>query len=356
MRTAGSTDPWTARIPAVEAVRPRVDEELRAFLDRERAEIETADPRSAALVDELSRLIFAGGKRLRPAFCYWGYRAAGGQDGRPVVVGAASLELLHTFALIHDDVMDRSELRRGIHSTHANVEAQHRALGLGGDSAHFGLSIAILAGDLASVLADRMFLESGFPPGRLVAAKRRYDAMRVEMAAGQFLDLGASARPFDEAIARRISSLKTGSYTTLGPLHIGASLAGGSPEVLGMLASYGTPLGEAFQVRDDLLAVLAQEPELVQGKPTLLLATARRLLPADQHDRLADHDAARVHTALSESGAMEAAATHVNALATKAEAALDGAGLQEEAADALRALARLIRVPEGRAVHSVWER
>jgi geranylgeranyl diphosphate synthase type I len=355
MRTTRSSDPWIARIPAVEAVRPRVEEELRAFLDRERLELEAADPRSAALVDELSRLLFAGGKRLRPAFCYWGYRAAGGQDGRPIVVGAASLELLHTFALIHDDVMDRSELRRGILSTHANLEAQHRALGLGSDSAHFGVSIAILAGDLASVLADRMFLESGFPPERLVAAKHRYDAMRVEMAAGQFLDLSAGAR-LDEAIARRISSLKTGSYTTLGPLHVGASLAGGSPEVLGMLASYGAPLGEAFQVRDDLLAVLAHEPELVQGKPTLLLAKARRLLPADQQDRLADHDAARVHAAISESGAMEAAATHVNALVRQAEAALDGAGLEQDAADGLRSLARLIRVPEEPSVPSARER
>ncbi len=139
-------------------------------------------------IDEVIRLVGAGGKRLRPVFCYWGYRAAGGVDGEPIERAAAALELLHTMALIHDDLMDRSPERRGAPSSAIQLAEQARRRG-SPDPERAGASLALLAGDLAAVLADRLLLASGFPPDRLVGALDRYHRMRIDMALGQSLDV-----------------------------------------------------------------------------------------------------------------------------------------------------------------------
>lgn len=338
-----ATDPDSATPPSLRAVRPQVDEELRAFLERRRAEVEGVDPGAAPLVDELIRLVAAGGKRIRPAMCYWGYRAAGGGDERRIIRAAAALELLHTFAIVHDDVMDRSPVRRGVAATHAHLAEEHRRRVPGGDSAHVGVSIAILVGDLAAVYADRMFLESGFPPDRLVEPKRRYDAMRVEMAAGQYLDLTGGPE-VEEPLARRISSLKTGSYTIRGPLLIGAALAGGSPELDERLSDYAAPLGEAFQVRDDVAGVLEHEGDLAHGRPTIVLAKARQLVAPERRERLAALAPAEMVQALRASGALDAAIAHANGLVDEALMALSRAELAPEPAEALRELADLVSI------------
>lgn len=320
-----------------------MDEELRTFLDRRRAEVASADPDAAPLVDELIRLVAAGGKRIRPALCYWGYRAAGGEDERRIIRAGAALELLHTFAIVHDDVMDQSPVRRGVQATHARFAEEHRRRALESDSAHLGVSIAILAGDLAAVYADRMFVESGFPPERLVEPKRRYDAMRVEMAAGQFLEL-TGGPDVDEPLARRISSLKTGSYTIRGPLLIGAALAGGSPELDERLSGYAAPLGEAFQVRDDVAGVLDHEGDLAQGRPTVVLAKARQLVAPERRERLAALPPAEMARDLQASGALDAAIAHTNGLVDEALSALSRAELAPEPAEALREIAALVSI------------
>ncbi len=232
------------------ALAGRVDAVLYGFLGEVRSELAGIEPGCVVLVDEIERLIRAGGKRLRPAFCYWGFRAAGGGDGggvrEPIVRAAAALELLHTMALIHDDLMDDAEERRGVASS---VPALERAAGPSAPGG-YGRSAAILAGDLAAVLADRLLLDSGFPPQRLVVALDRYHAMRVRMAAGQYLDVAGLAD--EPEAARRAARLKGGAYTVDGPLQIGAALAGAPDEVAARLDAYGEPLGIAFQLRDDL--------------------------------------------------------------------------------------------------------
>jgi geranylgeranyl diphosphate synthase type I len=228
----------------------RVDAVLFAFLGEVRNELSTIEAGSVVLVDEVERLIRAGGKRLRPAFCYWGFRAAGGDDDggvqEPIVRAAAALELLHTMALIHDDLMDEAEERRGVPSS---VPALERAAGPATPEG-YGRSAAILAGDLAAVLADRLLLESGFPPRRLAVALDRYHAMRLRMAAGQYLDVAGLTD--DPEAARRAARLKGGAYTVDGPLQVGAALAGASDEIAERLDAYGEPLGIAFQLLDDL--------------------------------------------------------------------------------------------------------
>ena len=283
---------------ALDPVRRRVDEALATFLRERRETMAAIAPEAAEMVDELRRIVAAGGKRIRPAFCYWGYRAAGGDDGEPIVRAAAALELFHTFALIHDDVMDESETRRGEPTTYvrfANARAGEP------DALRFGRSVAVLIGDLAAVLADEALIDSGFPPERLLPALRRYALMREKVAAGQFLDVrGAVGTPS----ADRIASLKTGAYTVEGPLHVGALLAGGSPELLAALSRFARPLGMAFQFRDDLID---------EGEGTV---------PG-------------------------AAAAEVNRMIDEARSAVRDPAIPGEVAEALRSLALALAIPGG---------
>ena len=230
----------------------RVNETLIGFLATVAGEVDGREPDAAPLIEEIARLVRAGGKRIRPAFCYWGYRAAGGADGEPIVRAASAIELLHTMALVHDDLIDGTPVRRGVATVvpHLGDEARRRGVG-GGDPRRYAEAGALLVGDLAAVLADRLFLESGFPSEALARGLAPYHAMRIQMAIGQFLDI--SGAPPDPVAARRIAALKGGSYTVEGPLLVGADLAGASPRLRIRLERFAAPLGEAFQLRDDLL-------------------------------------------------------------------------------------------------------
>ena len=334
----------------LETVRSRTDDVLERFLSEERDEIEAAHPGFVPLLDEVIRLVRSGGKRLRPAFCFWGYRAAGGEDNDAILRVGAGLELFHTFALIHDDVMDRGETRRGEPTVHVRM-AKERG---GADAEQFAISAAILAGDLASVLGDHLFTTSGFPPELLLRAFRRYNHMRIEVAVGQFLDISGAGREVGEDEARRISLLKSGSYTVQGPLAVGSILGGGDPELLHALEAYGEPLGEAFQLRDDLAGALGGD--LDQAKPTALLAAARRLASPQDRAFLDEHvgrgplegdDGTRVHEILRASGAVAETERRAGELVDRARQALAGTPIAAEPAAALGELAEAVRPGPG---------
>jgi geranylgeranyl diphosphate synthase type I len=239
-----------------EDLRTRVDAVLAAFLDERVRDAERLDPDARPPVEEIARLVAAGGKRIRPVFCYWGFRAVGGADhggpDEPIVRAAAALELLHTMALVHDDLIDGAKERRGVPSTAAWFEHRADALGATGEPRAFGEAMAVLVGDLAAVLADHLFLESGFAPDELTRALVVYHPMREAMAVGQYLGLSAT-RPADADAVGRAAELKGGGYSVEGPLRIGAALAGGSATAGECLSRFGRPLGEAFQLRDDLV-------------------------------------------------------------------------------------------------------
>jgi geranylgeranyl diphosphate synthase type I len=280
-------------------VRRRVERALRDVLEERRRAIEAADPAAGALVDEIGRLLDAGGKRIRPLFCYWGYRAGGGADGgapgEPIVRAAGALELLHTMALVHDDLLDGAKERRAVPATAAWFAEHAGDLGLRGDPQDVGARVAVLVGDLAAVLADQMLLGSGFAPEALVRAQAVYHEMRERMAAGEYLDVSGRGGAGDRAVARRAASLKGGSYTVEGPVLIGAALADASDRSRRALAAYGRPLGEAFQLADDLRDGEAP-PGVGPDTVTELVAVARAALgeaaipaqAAEALDRLAD--------------------------------------------------------------------
>ena len=332
-------------------LRARIDGALTGFLAAVRRDIAAADPAAAPMVEELSRVLGAGGKRIRPLFCYWGYRAAGGSDDHDdaIVRAGAALELLHTFAIVHDDIMDGSPLRRG-------RAASHLAMGEG----RFGSSAAILTGDLAFALADRMLIESGFGTDRLAAAFEWFNKMRLEVIAGQFADLVAAERgEADEHAARRIAALKSGSYTVEKPLAIGAALAGAPAGVIASLTAFGAPLGEAFQIRDDVLGAFGEpavtgkdaEGDLREGKRTVLVAKARAL--ASPEDRaflderlgspdLSRGDVERLRSVLRSSGGLAGTLALIDELHGQALAALAVAPFDGDVKHALHALAEAV--------------
>jgi geranylgeranyl diphosphate synthase type I len=341
---------------STEALRSRVDDALEDFLDGHAGRLREADPEAAVPLEELRRVLRAGGKRLRPLFCYWGYRAAGGEDSSAILRASASLELLHTFAIIHDDIMDRSQLRRGRPASHVTMSRP-------GDT-HFGVSAAILAGDLALALADELFWDSGFPPQVVLTGLRWYNRMRVEVVAGQYLDIAAArSQAVDESRIRRIAAMKSGGYTVEKPLLIGGALAGATPELASALSAYGMPLGEAFQLRDDVLGVFG-EPEVTgkdthsdlrEGKRTILLVRALEAAsPADRafiddnvgRSDLSEDDAEHIREIIRSTGALDSTVTLIEELAGKARAALERASVPEQAAAALGELAGLAAVRE----------
>jgi len=240
------TSTSAAADPALEAVATRVDAIVERFLADRRADAVSIEPLATEPIDELARLVRAGGKRIRPAFCYWGYRAAGGAEGPSIWWAAAALELLHTMALIHDDVMDDDDLRRGEPTVLARQASAAATRGQERPR-HVGIGIAIATGDLAAALADQLFSSAGFPADRQAAGAERYSRLRLELALGAYLDLsGADAAP------DVVAYLKGGAYTVEGPLLVGSALAGGGPGVEDALRRYARPLGLAFQLLDDL--------------------------------------------------------------------------------------------------------
>ena len=340
----------------------RVEAELARFLAAQRGELGRRDPDVLNLFGELDRVIASGGKRLRPLFCCLGHMAAGAEVDDRAVRAAAALELLHTFAILHDDVMDRSPARRGVAATWVHLAEHHRREGLRGEPEAYGVAGAVLLGDLALVLAGRALREAGFPPDALIPALERYDRMRAEVVAGQYLDVLAAHRgEADEDRARRIAVLKSGGYTVEGPLHIGALLGGGSRELLDALSRYGVPLGEAFQLRDDVLGVFGdpavtgkdRDSDLREGKRTLLVAKAAAAAgPEDRTfletrlgrpDLTAD-EVERGRAILESTGALDETLAVIEELVARAKSALDRTLMHSQGAVPLEQMADLVAV------------
>jgi geranylgeranyl diphosphate synthase type I len=319
--------------PSLEELRDEVNADIDAFLAGRRADV----PEAAPLVDEIARVVRLGGKRLRPAFCYWGYRAADGAHGASIVRIGSALELLHTFALVHDDIMDAADTRRGEPST----QAAHTP------------DFALLVGDLALVLADDAFTSAHFEGSAGQRAFAAYMRMKHEVIAGQYLDYEvARTGEITSAIARRIAVLKSGLYSVVEPLTIGALLAGADAPVVAALREFGAPLGEAFQLRDDLLGLFGDATEVGkpvgsdvrEGKRTLLYVRALELSSPEQRQWLAsrwgaaDLAAAEITelTALiGSSGARAEVESLTRDLGDQARKVLDDAPITDEARAAL---------------------
>jgi geranylgeranyl diphosphate synthase type I len=340
-----------------EDLRARVHKVLDDFLSGQADAMEQVSPDCAPLVEVVADFVRAG-KRLRPAFCYWGWRGAGGPDCEPIVAAAATLELFQAAALIHDDLMDDSDTRRGMPSVHRRFAMLHRGSGWVGEPRRFGLAGAVLTGDLCLVWCDQMLTDSGLDLERLARGRPAFDRMRTELMAGQYLDMREQAlagQPGAVERARRVIMFKSAKYTVEEPLLLGGLLAGAPESLLADYSAFGLPLGEAFQLRDDLLGVFGDPgqtgkpagDDLREGKRTVLVACAlERATPvqAGLVGRLLGDpglDAAGVadlRTVIVETGARDAVEHMIEALVEQARNVLDRSGVTDAARAVLERL------------------
>lgn len=349
-------------------IRDRIDGELRGFLDaKRRSLLDPIDAQLGSAIHLLEELAGAGGKRLRPLLCYCGWMAAGGVgDDVPVLKAAASLELFHMFALIHDDVMDASDSRRGRPTVHRrlakgtgpNTSGGGRPERLRGDDAdRLANNCAILVGDLALVWSDELIHASGLGSTRLRNARPLLDAMRTELMLGQYLDVRAACDldvGVDMALA--IARHKSGRYTIERPLQIGAALAGAGKDVLRACSDFALPVGEAFQLRDDLLGVFGDPSvtgkssldDLRDGKATTVIALALKQADASQRKTLTglfgnpeldDSGAAQVRELLVATRAVETVEQMIRERWRRGMRALERIPFQDPGRGALRVLA-----------------
>jgi geranylgeranyl diphosphate synthase type I len=331
----------------------RVEDRLAAVLDGELARWSKFDDDLTQPITELRRLVLAGGKRLRPAFCHWAFVGLGGDpDDQRIVDAGAAFELMHAFALFHDDVMDDAAERRGEPTTHTLYAAEHGREAWAGESRRFGEGMAILIGDLAFVYSDQLLATANS------VAWDVWNELRVELNVGQVLDMLGSVqsdRRLDKA--ERICRYKSGKYTIERPLHLGAALA--APErfddVAPALSSYGLPLGDAFQMRDDVLGAFGDPAitgkpvggDLREGKPTPLLARAvaasdpvqREVLRRVGAPDLSDDEVTAIQQVLVDVGALADLEVRISALADEALGALRTVPISDDARAELASLA-----------------
>jgi geranylgeranyl diphosphate synthase, type I len=344
-----------------DAVVSNVEDTLARYLAARRTELAGRAAGFADAIDALTTFVLGGGKRIRPTFAWWGWRGAGGEPAGAVLHAVSALELLQACALVHDDLMDASAVRRGSPTVHVAFADVHRAKGWLGDADRFGLAAAVLIGDLALAWAEDMFAGAGLAPGQLAAAREPWQAMRSEVLAGQFLDVLAQATGDETSTsALAVARMKTAAYTVERPLHLGVALAGAGPRTVTAVRRFGADLGVAFQLRDDLLGVFGDTratgkpagDDLREGKRTLLVALGLRR--AERAGRHADAEALRtalgdpeltadaierVRAVLLDLGAVAAVERRIRALTASAMDALDGARLAEPAATRLAELA-----------------
>ena len=347
-----------APIPPVDRanLRERIDASLARFLADRRRWMARVDTALTPVADALEAFVLRG-KRLRPAFAYWGYRGAGGPDSDAVVSCLAALEFVQASALIHDDLMDRSDTRRGEPAIHRRFAAAHRAAGWAGDPESFGESAAILLGDLCLVWSDELLHGSGLDPAMVERARPVFDEMRTEVTIGQYLDVLAQAtRDTSVDRASKVARYKSAKYTVERPLLLGAALADAPAAIRTAYRGYGLPLGEAFQLRDDVLGVFGDPgqtgkpagDDLREGKRTYLVAAAFEATDAAGRElltrRLGDPelDAAGVdelREVITSSGALDRTERRIATLTDTALAALVGVELEPEAREVLVDLA-----------------
>jgi geranylgeranyl diphosphate synthase, type I len=361
--------------PLSQAFRDAVSADISDFLSEQSSVLDSMGPELVP-VHLMASQMLCGGKRLRPAFCVWGYIAAAGNPSdeqlEPLLTAAGSLDVLHVSALIHDDLMDSSDLRRGRPAAHRQFEALHANAGWLGDSAAFGRAGAILLGDLLLMWSAQMLHSADVDQSALERALPIVEAMRTEVTCGQYLDMVAQAHPLRKRApaigslkptielalddASRVVEYKAARYTVQRPCQIGAAIGGGDDELYFALGAYGSPLGRAFQFRDDLLGVFGDPQvtgkpagdDLREGKRTVLVAHAyahasddgqKLLLQRLGDPGLDETGISELQQVIVESGARDAVESMINEYHERALKALHDSEITEEGRAGLTALA-----------------
>lgn len=309
------------------------------------------------MASSLSDFVRDGGKRFRPIFSYLGYLGAGGEASDAAIQVSSSLELVHACALIHDDLMDGSDSRRGKPSLHKYFESLHSQSKYLGKPEKFGAAAAILIGDLALSWSDQMIYESDSDSLNLKGALHVFYEMRSELMAGQYLDVleGVIAKSETER-SRKIAQYKSGKYSIERPLQFGGSLASANSKILESYSEYGLPLGEAFQLRDDILGIFGKSDvtgkpsgdDIREGKRTLLIAMTLEGCNPVQKSKienslgksdLSDSEVTSIQEIIVESGALASCEALIENLYARAIQAIQNSDIEAEVIELLKFMA-----------------
>ncbi|MBN1172380.1 MAG: polyprenyl synthetase family protein [Micromonosporaceae bacterium] len=341
-------------------LRNRVGKALAEFLGRRRDECLAVDPALVPIAEAVEAFVLRGGKRLRPAFAYWGYRGAGGAESATVITALAALELLQASALIHDDVMDGSDTRRGQPAVHRRFAQLHQNSRWHGAAETFGTAAAILLGDLCLVWSIAMVHGAGLSLPALARALPIFDLMCTEVTLGQYLDVQTQAEgTTSTARASLIARFKSAKYTVERPMLLGAAIADAPEPLSRAYSAFGLPLGEAFQLRDDVLGVFGDPSrtgkpagdDLREGKRTYLVAAAledagpaaRATLLRGLGDTALDaHRTEELRDIIVSTGALAATERRIEELHATATTALATAPIDPEAREVLTGLAEAV--------------
>lgn len=331
-----------------EGFRSDLDTDLRRQLRAKHREMEDLSPEVVRLVEALSELVLRGGKRLRPALVHFGYRACGGTDLDAVRPLEVATELLHTYLLVHDDIMDNADVRRGAPAAHVRFRNEHRRNGHRGDAEHYGASLATLVGNLAHAQAHEQFTEACEAAPEKASLRETFSEMEREVIAGQLLEMQIAERQeADPEMLERVLQLKSGRYSVKRPLELGALFADAPDAQLESLSRYGRAAGGAFQLQDDLLGMFGDPDEVGkpvgddvrEGKFTYLVyhtlqqsdAEDRQLVQeALGDDSLTDEEVQRVCDIMRRSGALERVRNMIGERLTQARAALADTAFEAE--------------------------
>ncbi|MFC1988375.1 polyprenyl synthetase family protein [Chloroflexota bacterium] len=348
---------------ALEAYKTRSDNFLREYLDDRIQTLVKADVLlGRELGEAVKESILSGGKRIRAAFVYYGYRAVGGTDERKINYASAAIEILHSFFLIHDDVIDRSDLRRGKPTIHKMYQQIYESKGLLGrlnnfDKEHFASSAAIMAGDVCCALAYEALFESGFEERKTIEALKMMQKTVLLTGIGEMIDIiKPLARQATEQEVLHVYYLKTALYTIEAPLLLGAILQGTSPEIMDSLAGYGSQVGIAFQIHDDILGVFGTEEDLgkpigsdiEEGKQTLLIVKAfEKASPAQKkkmesilgNPNITAREIEEVREIIESTGSLDYSRNKAEALVREGKEALAGVSIQEDVKEILMGMA-----------------
>ncbi len=338
-----------------------INQELEKYIDSVIVEVKKTDPFIAAMFKHFKKMTVSGGKRIRPIMMYWGYVGAGGTDTREIIRASISIELIHAFLLMHDDIIDRDDLRRGTKTIHAKYRDYHKKFLVGSDSTHFGNSVGIIAGDLVYSLGNQVLFSSQFEPHLIIAALNKMQDIVGLTCVGEMQDvyMEYSSGVKEDAIVQMYEN-KTARYTFDGPLKLGALLAGADDAFCDALTKFAIPVGIAFQIHDDLLGVFGDEAktgkpvgsDIAEGKKTLLVARAYKKATREQK-RVLDallgkkdlslSDVQRFQEVLIACGAKKDVGEYVEALLNDAHDAVNALSLDARAREFLQEMIVYLR-------------
>ncbi|PID52364.1 MAG: polyprenyl synthetase [Candidatus Moraniibacteriota bacterium] len=337
-------------------LKSEIDHEIEIYLDGAIKEAEKTDAFVTAIFKYFKKTILSGGKRIRPIMMYWGYVGAGGNDRQEIIRASISIELIHAFLLMHDDIIDRDDLRRGKKTIHAKYRDFHKRFMIGDDSEHFGTSVGIISGDLIYSLGNQVLFSSQFEPRLIISALNKMQDIVGLTCVGEMQDIYMEySDNVKEKDILKMYENKTARYTFDGPLKLGAMLAGAGDELCDELTRFAIPLGIAFQIHDDILGVFGNErktgkpvgSDIAEGKKTVLVSRAYKKATEVQR-RVLDEllgkkdisrsDVKRFQNVLVESGAKKEVELYVESLLTEARGVLAQLKLKNNAVDFLEEL------------------